>query len=151
MREEKKMIRKKLHDFEDNFFRQNGRYVCVSLFFLIPSSLIPHSRPPLCLCPICEVFPKLHSPCNQVLGFIVPRDPQGFSVTLWDLYVYLRWNASHTERRTCTESADTQNRSVTFASQRKQVAWNWISDCQHWVFSQETRGRRMITGELTPV
>jgi hypothetical protein len=31
MREEKKMIRKKLHDFEDNFFRQNGRYVCVSL------------------------------------------------------------------------------------------------------------------------
>ncbi|XP_076788274.1 protein FAM13A isoform X1 [Arvicanthis niloticus] len=27
MREEKKMIRKKLHDFEDNFFRQNGRNV----------------------------------------------------------------------------------------------------------------------------
>ncbi|CAO2605138.1 Protein FAM13A, partial [Lemmus lemmus] len=27
MREEKKMIRKKLHDFEDSFFRQNGRNV----------------------------------------------------------------------------------------------------------------------------
>lgn len=27
IREEKKMIRKKLHDFEDNFFRQNGRNV----------------------------------------------------------------------------------------------------------------------------
>ncbi|XP_005360617.1 protein FAM13A [Microtus ochrogaster] len=27
MREEKKMIRQKLHDFEDNFFRQNGRNV----------------------------------------------------------------------------------------------------------------------------
>lgn len=36
MREEKKMIRKKLHDFEDNFFRQNGRYVCVSLSLLFP-------------------------------------------------------------------------------------------------------------------
>lgn len=35
MREEKKRIRKKLRDFEDNFFRQNGRSVRVSFF---PSS-----------------------------------------------------------------------------------------------------------------
>lgn len=34
-REEKKRIRKKLRDFEDNFFRQNGRHVSFFALYLV--------------------------------------------------------------------------------------------------------------------
>ena len=79
MREEKKRIRKKLRDFEDNFFRQNGRSAHVSFF---PSSSSHAAL--FFLCHICTKPPTWEPPSLRPVAWPLAVCPGLLRGLLWD-------------------------------------------------------------------
>lgn len=79
MREEKKRIRKKLRDFEDNFFRQNGRSAHVSFF---PSSSSHAAL--FFLCHICAKPPTWEPPSLHPVSWPLAVCPGLLRGLLWD-------------------------------------------------------------------